>query len=405
MPQFLIKATDEQGRALNQVEQGTSAQEVRERLRQQGYWVYAVRPQQAWAERWRERKRQLPSTQLLLFTQQFMTLVKAGLPIPRALELLESRARDPRLRNLLQDARMRVKAGEQLSDAFAHQPGIPPIYTTTLLAGERSGNLPEVLGRFVQYQRLALSVRRKLISSLIYPAVLLVLVVFVLSFLVTYVVPRFGQLYDTLGAKLPTLTLVMLGIGNFARHYLALAVLGVIALAAVLMLAVRSTELRQRLDYWLLRLPLAGEMWWKYQIAVLSRTLATLLESGIPVMSAIETAGNAIQSRHLRERWRRMLIAVREGKPLAESMTKQQLAPPLAVEMVDVGEQTGALPQMLSSLAEFYDEDLNMALAAILSLIEPIILLVVGSLVALVLIALYLPIFSLGSSTMLGGGH
>ncbi len=405
MPQFLIKATDEQGRALQQVEQGASAQEVRERLRQQGYWVYTVRPQQAWRERWREKRKQLPASQLLLFTQQFMTLVKAGLPILRALELLESRARDQRLRELLQEVHLRVKAGEQLSEFFFNEPGITDIYTTTLLARERSGNLPEVLGRYVQYQRLALSVRRKLISSLIYPAVLLVLVVFVLSFLVTYVVPRFGQLYDTLGAKLPALTVAMLAIGDFARHYFVLAVLALIAAIAGLGLAARTDGLRQRLDAWMLRLPLVGEMWWKYQIAVLSRTLATLLESGIPVMSAIETAGTAIQSLHLRLRWRRMLTAVREGKPLAESMAKQQLAPPLAVEMVEVGEQTGALPQMLSSLAEFYDDDLSTALTAILSLIEPVILLLVGSLVALVLIALYLPIFSLGSSARLGGGH
>ncbi len=405
MPQFIVKATDEKGRALSQVEQGSSAQEVRERFRQQGYWVYAVQPQQAWRGRWRERRQQLPTAQLLVFTQQFMTLVKAGLPIPRALELLETRARDRRLRQMLSEARARVRAGEQLSDAFRQQAGIPAIYTTTLMAGERSGNLPEVLERYVQYQRLALTVRRKLVSSLIYPAVLLLLVVFVMSFLVTYVVPRFGELYSALGAKLPTLTVVMLGIGQFSRHYAVLAVLGLVALAAGLGLAARTHGLRERMDAWMLRLPVAGEMWWKYQIAVLCRTLSTLLQSGLPVMNAIETAGSAFHSLHLRERWQQMLVLVREGKPLAESMAKQELAPPLAVEMVEVGEQTGALPQMLSSLAEFYDEDLSTALAALLSLIEPAILLVVGSLVALVLVALYLPIFSLGAGIMQGRGH
>src|SRR5487761_380499 len=250
MPQYLIKATDEQGRALSQVEHGASEQEVRERFRQQGYWVFTVRPQQAWRERWRDRRQQLPATLLLLFTQQFMTLVKAGLPIPRALELLESRARDRRLKQMLAEARTRVRAGEQLSDAFRHQPGIPAIYTTTLMAGERSGNLPEVLGRFVQYQRLALSVRHKLLSSLIYPAVLLVLVAFVLSFLVTYVVPRFGQLYNSLGARLPELTVVMLAIGEFARHYLVLVIVGLVALGAMLNLLAHSAGPRQRLDSW-----------------------------------------------------------------------------------------------------------------------------------------------------------
>ncbi len=402
MAHFVIKATDDQGRRLEQIEQAASASELRERYRQQGYWVYEVRQRQALAEQWRLRKQQIPKETLLVFSQQFVTLVKAGLPIPRALELLESRARNPRLRTLLGDVRARVRGGELLSEAFRRQAGIPEIFTTTLMAGERSGNLAEVLNRYIQYQRLALSVRRKLLGAMIYPSVLLCLVVVVLSFLVTYVVPRFGQLYNSLGAKLPSLTVFMLTFGNLTRHYFPLFVV-LAALAAMgAGLAWRTPRIRAQLDRWLLRVPVAGEIWWKYQIALMSRTLGTLLLGGIPVVTAIETAGSAFRGENLRAGWRATMRDVREGKAFAESLQRHKVAPPLAVEMIEVGEQTGALPQMLASLAEFYDDDLNNSMTALMALIEPAILIVVGSLVALVLIALYLPIFSLGAGIMKG---
>lgn len=397
MPEFLVTTINERGHRLEQTEQGESESEVRERLRQQGLLVQAVRRQQDSLAFWKGRKQRIPQDEFLIFNQQFVTLIRAGLPIVRALELLEKRSRHPRLMQIIASVRARVKSGDLLSDAFRKEPGIPEIYTTTLMAGERSGNMDEVLTRYVQYQRLALSVRRKLISSLIYPAVLLVLVITVLTFLVTYVVPRFGELYQSLDAQLPPLTIFMLNLGQAIRNEFPWLLGGVVLAVLGLRQWSRQPAVKRRLDAIVLKFPLMGDLWWKYQVALLARTLGTLLMGGIPLVQALDTASSALSSFNLRQGLHTTMKEVREGQPLAEGLGRNRVMPELAVEMVEVGEGTGALPQMLASVAEFYDEDLSNALTAILSLIEPAILVVVGTVVALVLIALYLPIFSLGS--------
>jgi len=393
MPQFVVKAVDERGHLLQQFEQGSTEAEVRERLQQQGYHIFSIR---APGLTQRSRVSRIGANEFLIFNQQFVTLVRAGLPILRALELLETRAGSPRIRALVGAVRGRVTAGELLSQAFKAQEGIPEIYTTTVMAGERSGNLDEVLTRYIQYQRLALSVRRKLLSSLVYPAVLCVLVVVVLTFLVTYVVPQFGTLYKSLNATLPPLTVFMLSLGETIRSYALVGVPLLILIGFAATHLMRTSDFGGRFDGLLLRVPVAGEIWWKYQVALLARTLATLLVGGIPVVTALETAGSALQSKLLRRGLREAAREVREGRGLAQSLGNHRVAPELAVEMIEVGESTGALPQMLNSVADFYDEDISTAMATMMSLVEPAILIVVGTIVAFVLIALYLPIFSLG---------
>lgn len=397
MPQFLVRALNERGHWLNQPEDADSEKELRERLLQQGYLVYSVQPRHAAFEGWRRRRARVKQDIFLTFNQQFITLIHAGLPILRAVELLAKRARDPKLDKLLHAVLERVRGGDLLSEAFRKQPGIPEIYTTTLMAGERSGNLEEVLSRYHQYQRLAQSIRRKLTSSLIYPCFLLVMVFVVLIFLVTFVVPRFGKLYGSLGAQLPAMTQYMLVIGNTAKQYVWVLPVAVIAIAAGLMLLMQKTRAGAKLDAAFLRLPVVGDLWWKYQAAMLARTLGTLLLGGIPLPAAMDTAGSALRSPRLRQGLRASTVRVREGQQLSEALNEHKVLPSLAVEMVEVGEGTGALPQMLNSVAEFYDEDLGTALTTLLSLLEPAILIVVGSIVAVVLISLYLPIFSLGS--------
>lgn len=397
MPQFTVRAMDDRGHALQQRETAASEKELRERLLQQGYLVYSVRAQEGLRQSWETRRARVRQDIFLTFNQQFITLVHAGLPILRALELLVKRARDAKLQRLLLAVLERVRGGALLSEAFRGQPGIPEIYTTTLMAGERSGNLEEVLTRYTQYQRLAQTIRRKLISSLVYPCFLLALVAVVLVFLVTFVVPRFGQLYSSLNAELPPLTLFMLALGEGAKHYFWFFVLGLIVLACALAIAARRSAWGAKFRNLALRLPVLGSLWWKYQAAMLARTLGTLLLGGIPLVTALETAGTALHSPRLRQGLRAATRQVKEGRSLSDTLADHKVMPELAVEMVEVGEGTGALPQMLASVAEFYDEDLSTAVTTLLSLLEPAILIVVGSIVAVVLISLYLPIFSLGS--------
>lgn len=395
MPSFVITAVNERGQRLHQTETADSEREVRDRLLSQGYLVQSVRAQHAFGS---ERRRgRVKLDKFLVYNQQFLTLVKAGLPIVRALELLRTRARDERLEAMLGRVHARVKAGDLLSQAWAQEPSVPEIYTTTLMAGERSGNLEEVLARYLQYQRLSLTLRRKLTSSLIYPAVMFVLVVVVLVFLVTYVVPQFAALYSSLNATLPTITVVVLHLGLAIQHYAIYIALALVAVVLTLMYGGRREGMARAIDGLALKLPLLGELYWKYQVAMLCRTLSTLMLGGLPVLQGLETAASALRSPQLRDGLQETMKEVREGEPVSAGLARHKVVPRLAVEMIEVGEGTGAMPQMLASVADFFDEDLANALTALLALIEPIILMVVGTVVALILISLYLPIFSLGA--------
>ncbi|HEY7838105.1 MAG TPA: type II secretion system F family protein [Terriglobales bacterium] len=395
MPTFVITGFNDRGQRLRQVEHADTERDVRERFLSQGYLIHSVRIQRGWGG---ERRRgRVAIDKFLVFNQQLLTLIKAGLPIPRALELLETRARDERLEALLRRVRARVQAGDLLSGAFAQEPSVPEIYTTTLMAGEKSGNLEEVLARYLQYQRMALGLRRKITSSLIYPTVLMSLVVVVLTFLVTYVVPQFAALYSSLDATLPGITLAVLNIGVFIRGEFFYLLGAVVAAVLALMYFGRRERVAQVIDGMVLKLPLLGDLYWKYQVAMLCRTLATLLQGGLPLVQGLETAAAALRSPRLRQGLKRTVQGVREGEAVSAGLGRHHVVPRLAVEMIEVGEGTGALPQMLASVAEFFDEDLANAMTALLALIEPVILIVVGTVVALILISLYLPIFSLGA--------
>ena len=298
----------------------------------------------------------------------------------------------------LDDVATRVKTGEALSAAFEAQSGFPLMYTTTLLAGERSGNLIEVLERYISFQRVALTFRKKLRASLIYPCLLMVLVIALLIFLLTVVVPQFALLYDQMGAKLPAMTMGLLTFGKWMQHnilWIAIAALVVAVAAYRFFITERGKDF---IDSFRVGLPVFGKIWLKYQVALFSRTLATLLTGGLPLVPSLETAARSISSRKVSRAVLSSVTTVREGKSLAESLTQTGVFPDLASEMITVGEQTGALPQMLNSVAEFFEEDVATALTAALALIEPAILIVMGVVVVFILISLYLPIFSLGQA-------
>jgi type IV pilus assembly protein PilC len=295
---------------------------------------------------------------------------------------------------LLEDVRDRTKGGSLISDAFEKQGAFPKIYSTTLMAGEKSGNLDEVLTRYVSFQRLALTFRKKLISSLIYPVILIVGVFALVTMLVTFVIPKFSELFSDLNQKLPPMTEFTITTAMTAKHYLPWIVLGVIALYMLVSRWAKTQQGAEILDRIKLSLPIVGSIWQRYQIAVFSRMMSTLLSGGLPLVTALETAGQSMASRLIVRGISEASKSVREGQTLAQSLEATGVFPDLAVEMVEVGEATGALPTMLSSIAEFYEEDVQSALSAAMSLIEPAILLVMGVVVGFILISLYLPIFS-----------
>jgi len=395
MAEFVVKIADERGRLTQQVEHGYSEAEVRDRFVQQGYLVYWVKPQ-GMLSGGMQRRRRLKQEPFLVFNQQFLTLIRAGLPILNSLELLIKRQKDAQLRQWLESVRERVRGGELLSEAFAAQGVFPKIYTTTLMAGEKSGNVDEVLSRYINFQRMSQTFRKKLTVSLIYPTLLFTVVTIMVLFLFTYVVPKFADLFESLNAKLPALTLFMLAVGKNAREYLPF---GLIVFAVALFgfwQWKRTDSGADRLDRIMLGFPMLGDIRLKHQVASFSRMLATLLQGGLPLVPSMETAGGSITSRRIQKSVSRAASRVREGQGLASSLEEQAVFPDLAVEMIEVGESTGALPAMLTSVAEFYEEDVQTALGAAMALIEPVILIVMAVFVGGVMISLYLPIFTLG---------
>jgi type IV pilus assembly protein PilC len=403
MPDFLLKYADARGEVHSQTAQGTTATEVRERYAKQGFLVYSVKPKTAGLNLSGEiaipgRKKKLNLEKFLIFNQQFVTLIKAGLPILKALDLLAERLTDPKLTPYINAVRENVREGMLLSEAFRQQTVFPKMYVTSVMAGEKSGSLVEVLERFIVYQKLALAVRKKVLVALMYPSVLIVLVILLMVFLVTYVVPSFATLYSSMNAQLPTITLYLIAIGTTARSYVLVYAAGLAAAVMLFLWWSRKESAQEKIDYVKIKTPLFGDIWIKYQVAQFARVLSTVLTGGIPLIQGLETAADSLGTPLLRKTLVKAAKLVREGQPLSASLASTGVFPELSVDMIEVGESTGALPAMLSSVAEFYEDDVNTKMTAVLALIEPAIMILMGIFVAFVLIALYLPIFSLADT-------
>jgi type IV pilus assembly protein PilC len=403
MAQYVLKYADTQGQVHNQLAQGGSEQEIRDRYTRQGFLVYSVKSKESGLSLSGElgipgRKKKLNLEKFLIFNQQFVTLVRAGLPILKSLDLLAERLTDPKLTPYINAVRDDVKKGVLLSDAFRAQAIFPKIYVTSIMAGEKSGSLVEVRERYISYQKLALAVRKKVLVSLMYPSVLIVLVILLMVFLVTYVVPSFATLYNSMSAKLPTVTVYLIAIGTTASSYVLVAAASLFVIGVLFTWWARTETAQEKIDQVKVKVPLFGDIWIKYQVAQFSRVLGTLLVGGIPLVQGLETAADSLGTPLLRKTLDKAGKLVREGQSLSSSLASTGIFPELSVDMIEVGESTGALPAMLTSVAEFYEDDVNTKMTAALSLIEPAIMILMGMFVAFVLIALYLPIFSLADT-------
>ena len=401
MAEFVLKYADGRGQIHQQVVAAVSEKELRERYSQQGFLIYSIKTKTAAslaASGLFKRRKKLNLEKFLIFNQQFVTLIRAGLPILKGLDLLAERLTDPVLQPYIKSVRDEVRGGTLLSEAFRQQGIFPKMYVTSVMAGEKSGSLTEVLDRYITYQRIALAVRKKVMVSLMYPCVLIVLVILLMVFLVTYVVPTFATLYTTMNAKLPVMTVWLIAIGTTARSYILVFAGALVGGIFLFRWWARRESARWTLDRIKMKMPVAGDIWLKYQVAQLSRILGTLLTGGIPLVQAMETAADSLNTPILKRAIEAAGKSVREGQPLSGSLKASRMFPGLAVDMIEVGESTGALPAMLNSVAEFFEEDVNTRMTATLSLVEPAIMIVMGSFVAFVLISLYLPIFSLADT-------
>jgi type IV pilus assembly protein PilC len=317
----------------------------------------------------------------------------------QSLEILRRRVTNPVFKSVLNDVHDRVRAGSSLSESFeAHGSMFPGVYTASLLAGEKSGNLEQVIRRYVAYVKVVENVRRKTISALIYPAVLLVLSLIVVGILVLRVVPQFGGYYEQFGKELPLSTRVIVAISTYATTYFGVALVAVAGIAVVVWLWLKRPGQREIVDRWILGLPMLGGVARKFATSQAARTLATLLGGGIPLVNAIDVAARSIKNRYMARELHRASQQVREGRALAAAMTDSGAFPDVSLKMVEVGEQTGALQEMLNSLADFYDEEIETNLDRFVTLVEPILLIIMGIVIAGLLLALYMPLFNLSNA-------
>ncbi len=348
------------------------------------------------------RRPKIKRHEFLVFNQELATLLKAGMPLVQSLDILRSRLSNPTFKAVLDDVHSKVRAGTALSDAFqAHGDLFPTVYTASLMAGERAGNLDAVLRRFVAYAKVVDTVRKKTISAMVYPIILICLAVGLVGIIVVKVVPTFADFYASFDAELPMSTQIIVAISNFVRAQLLLIVLALVGGVGGFLFWVRQPGQRVRFDRWLLRIPAIGGSLLKFATSQLARTLATLLGGGIPLVNAVEIASRSTGNRHMGHEMEIVAQKVREGQSFAATLLERKTVPDVAIKMIEVGESTGALQEMLNSLADFYDEEIDTEVSRFVTLIEPALLIIMGIVIAGVVLALYLPLFQL--TAVIGG--
>ena len=397
MAEFVCKVGDATGHVFQQLETAQSEAEARQKLADRGFYVYGVRPNFSVGALvgGSRGSRKLPAGDFLIFNQQFNTLVKAGIPILKSLDLLADRAALPKMRPHVHEVRARVREGALLSDAAEATGVFPPVYVTSLRAGEKSGDLPGVLDDYIAYQRTTTGLRKKLIGVLIYPTILVIVASCIVSYLVTYVIPEFARLYSDLGTPLPAPTQFLITLVVGYRVYLV-TLAGIVVFGAIFLFLWSKTRVGGiAVDRLTLKVPILGDVWIKFQMAQFTRTLGTLLRGGTPLVTALSTAAHAMRSRLVAGSVVRASEQVREGASLHSSLAETRMIPDLALEMIEVGEASGALAPMLTSVAVFYEEESNLKTSALISVIEPAVLIFMASLIFFILVALYLPLFSI----------
>jgi len=371
---------------------------LRRELEEKGMYVLSLQRRAALSLSSGGRRQRVKRQEFLVFNQELATLLKAGMPLVQSLDILRQRVTNPTFKSVLDSVHDRVRSGSSLSDAFGeHGSLFPAVYSASLLAGERSGNLDAVIRRYVAYDKIIGAVKRRTLSALIYPAILVTMMVSLIGIIVLRVVPAFSDFYANFGRELPLSTRIIVAVSNGLVSNLGLIIVAVIGVAVAAVAWSRQPAQRHRLDKWLLEIPWVGETARKFFTSQLARMLATLLGGGIPLVNALEISVRSLSNRHLARELDRVRIRVQEGQGFAAGLRERNIFPDVAVKMVEVGESTGALQEMLNSLAEFYDEEIETEVGRFITLVEPILLVFMGIIIAIVVLALYMPLFELSS--------
>lgn len=401
MAEYITKYGTLNGEILQKVFLAESETALREQMEQQGFYVFVIKRKFDAVTFVRSlftiRRKKVSDKEFMIFNQEFAALIHAGLPLLRCLELLMERVDNPDFGVILEDVYRQVKSGTSLSDAFAAHPDIfPRVYTAGILAGEKSGTLEQVIRRYLGYIKIMLAIRTKVVSSIIYPILLLGLSFAVIGVLVGYVIPKFADFYKGFADDLPWVTSMLVSVALFLKtHFIWIIPLAVLGLVVLQFYIRTSSAARIRFDHWKLKVPFLGNVWTKFAISQLMRTLHTLLSGGIPLVNAMDIAAESVGNRLISAELKKVSQGVKEGEPLWSSLKKTGLMTHMSIEMVKVGEETGALEEMLKNISDFYDEEIDTNLTNVLAIVEPVLLIFMGLLIATILLAMYYPLFTL----------
>ncbi len=401
MAEYLIKYGTMNGEILQRSFFADSENVLREQMEQQGFYVFGIKRRfdaiMLLKSVFTIRRKKVSDKEFMVFNQEFAALIHAGLPLLRCLELLMERVDNAKFGLVLEDVYRQVKSGVALSEAFTAHPDVfPKVYTAGILAGEKSGTLEQVIRRYLGYIKIMLAIRTKVVSSIIYPTLLLALSCAVIGVLVGYVIPKFSDFYKGFAGELPLITSLLVSSALFLRTNFVWMMPALILGVVLLQFYLRTSErARIQFDQWKLRVPFLGTVWSKFAISQLMRTLHTLLAGGIPLVNAMDVAAESVGNRLVSERLRGVSQSVKEGEPLWSSLKKTGLMTHMAVEMVKVGEETGGLEEMLKNISDFYDEEIDTNLTNVLAVVEPVLLIVMGVVIASILLAMYYPLFTL----------
>ena len=398
--EFRCRLASPNGEIVESVYVAENEATLRHELEQKGLYVLSMQPRGSVAGlslRLPQSSR-VNAREFLIFNQELATLLRAGMPLVQSLSLLKQRVTSPVFRAVLEDVHEKVRSGSALSDAFGAQGDLfPRVYTASLLAGERSGNLDAVLRRYVEYAKIIATLKRKIVSALVYPAILIALALALVSIIVLKVVPAFADFYAGFGAELPFATRIIMAVSVFVTGNFALVVLGVAAVAGGTFFWLRQAGQQSRFDRLLLGVPGLGSIARKFATSQMARTLATLLGGGLPLVNALDIAARSVGNRHIAGQLAIVGSRVREGESFATALEARRSFPDVAVKMVEVGEATGALQDMLNTVADFFDEEIATYMERFVTLVEPVLLVVMGIVIAGLLLALYMPLFQLSS--------
>ncbi|PYT36368.1 MAG: type II secretion system F family protein [Acidobacteria bacterium] len=395
MPEFIAKVGTSDGVVMERTFTAESEAALRSDLVGRDYLVFTVRRKSGWLDLLPGfgMKHGVRMKEFLLFNQELAALIRAGLPIIASLEILIERRKNQTFKKALMDVRDKVRGGASMSEAFQAQGEMfPGIYSATLASGERSGEIANVLLRYTTYQKTMLSLKRKVTSALIYPAILFVLMIGLVAILITWVVPKFTDFYKDFGADLPLLTRMLIGLSTTVTHN-GLYLLAALVLVAVAFRAWLKTPAgRLARDRFMVRMPIIGSVFHRFAVSRFMRTLGTLIAGGIPAVTALGMSARAVGNLEFENRLLDVERKVREGSSLWEALEATRLFNDIAIEMTRVGESTGSLHDMLSNISDFYDEEIETRISTIMVFIEPVMLVIMGSFVVLIMLAIYLPL-------------